>query len=413
MAASNSWAAFYGTEQIYKEVTNIVETTFVTKTQPDVITIPANTEFNTHFGDPVPKKVKQLILLQFSTNNYIAIPERSLKTHFVVDMAQELSKNSHNISENQLVSGLYGAKSSFIDVTQIINTNLMTPFTIKIPAGTKFNTLFGTDPLPHHQKKLILKFKFNTVMEIIENCEGQPEQTIYLFTPISHPPQTIPKYAYIHIATLNNWLELFKEIIERIISSGLYNHLTQIRLGFLGSDSDLARINEYIADKPKCAIRSRGTDLNAYERITLHALREDAVNEDFYALYVHTKGVTKYGTKFYGPVKDWVDLMHHFTIFRHNDTFNAFENPNIVTTGCKYLRKPEHHYSGNIWWAKSSYIRTLSYRIGPKYLDPEMWILSGRGEFMVLFDGGQAGYFKRFPAVRYVNQPILGQIVRK
>jgi hypothetical protein len=32
------------------------------------------------------------------------------------------------------------------------------------------------------------------------------------------------------------------------------------------------------------------------------------------------------------------------------------------------------HFSGNFWWARSDHIASLS-KIGPHYLDPEMWIL--------------------------------------
>ena len=255
---------------------------------------------------------------------------------------------------------------------------------------------------------MVLRFKNNTIV-IDEYSDGQPEQYIYYF---DNAPSVIPKYAYIHIATLNNWFELFQEIIERIISSGLYDNLKQIRLGFLGSDQNLERVQNYIADKQKCVVHVRGTDLKAYERITLHALRADAVNEDFYALYLHTKGVTKYGTVYYGPVKDWVDCMHHFTITRYQDTFKIFDTSSINATGCIYKRKPKHHYSGNIWWAKSSYIRTISNHIGSAYLDPEMWIMSGRGEFIVLYDSPEVGYKKRHPANKYVDKPIEGTIIR-
>jgi hypothetical protein len=84
-----------------------------------------------------------------------------------------------------------------------------------------------------------------------------------------------------------------------------------------------------------------------------------------------------------------------------------------------YLCAPLH-YSGNFWWSKSSYIRTLPdpYKWCPdnnykeRRIFCEMWLLQGNGKFHNAYQSGVKHYMSEpFPAFMYRNE-LLNKVIR-
>jgi len=80
--------------------------------------------------------------------------------------------------------------------------------------------------------------------------------------------------------------------------------------------------------------------------------------------------------------------------------------------GCNGHQNPAHpmgpipfHYSGNFWWANSTYIKKLPKVIGGSYTAPEFWIFLANPNacniYTCPFAGGQ-NERKRFPAENYI-----------
>lgn len=223
--------------------------------------------------------------------------------------------------------------------------------------------------------------------------------------PLEPVPETpVKKYIYIHVADINNWVDLFDQIIAKIEISQLYDKVDQIRIGYLGSEANKQKLLSHTAGKHKIVIRASDLSSKIYERITLHALHEDSQKEDFLAFYLHVKGVTKFGTNMFDNIMDWVDYMHYFLIERHEDCFAHLAQKNVDTVGVNLRSVPQLHYSGNMWWAKSTYLRTLPAQIGPEYLDPEMWIMLSKGSFLSLFDTYFSHYFFPFARENYAKK---------
>ena len=99
---------------------------------------------------------------------------------------------------------------------------------------------------------------------------------------------------------------------------------------------------------------------------TLNSLREHSLSEDFNVLYIHTKGVAyleKGNTK--EIVMYWRKYMEHFCIGKWKECLNALDEYDAA--GCEFYGSNKHfsgnvnppHFSGNFWWARSSYLRTL------------------------------------------------------
>jgi len=134
-------------------------------------------------------------------------------------------------------------------------------------------------------------------------------------------------------------------------------------------------------------------------------------------LYIHSKGITK---EKYPAVQDWIDMMVYFLIERHEATRKLLDKfdtcgTNLIKVGANFLKrsatcddvKKSYHYSGNFWWAKSTYLRTLDPKIGPKYLDPEFRIGSGNTKKMVsVWNSNANHYFKMYPRTSYADKPF-------
>jgi hypothetical protein len=209
-------------------------------------------------------------------------------------------------------------------------------------------------------------------------------------------------YIYIHVAALNNWIEIINTIFSKIEKSGLYDTVDNIRICYLGDDSNLEILKTIISHYKKIIIRKTNTNLSIYERITLNALHEDSNKEDFHALYLHTKGITRINNS---NVTDWINYLHYFAIEKFGHCIKSLENYDAV--GCNLTHFPKLHFSGNIWWANSKYIKTLPFDIGNDYLDPEMWILQEKGRFLSLFTSNVEHYRYPYKKEHYENKPFM------
>ena len=86
-------------------------------------------------------------------------------------------------------------------------------------------------------------------------------------TPITN---NLPIYIYIHICTINNWLDVFTNLIMNIKKSGLYDIIREIRCFCL---STLDKFPEIFNDK-KIIIVKQNPRFELYERFTLNNLYE-------------------------------------------------------------------------------------------------------------------------------------------
>lgn len=207
-----------------------------------------------------------------------------------------------------------------------------------------------------------------------------------------------PIYIYIHICTKNNWLSVLTNLIMNIKNSGLYDIIDTIRCFVLGT---LDEIPEILNDK-KIIIVKKNPICELYERFTLNNLYDDCHKEDFYILYLHTKGIMRENLQ---PVKDWVEYLIYFNMFKYKEIIDFLKRYDTVGVN---LQKGPHplHYSGNFWWSKSSHIGTLKREIGPKYADPEFWVASKKHDckYLSLHSSNVNHYERVYPRENYVSK---------
>lgn len=225
---------------------------------------------------------------------------------------------------------------------------------------------------------------------------------------------------YFHICTINNWQNIVTKLFNKIKSSGLLDTITELRLIVLGTELDKVK---QIMCHPKVRIVFHSSDISLYERPALNQIKKDCEKQDFYLLYVHSKGVQKRNERRINNINDWIDMMIYYLIDGHSvcvDYLEFFDaiGTNLVTAPQQIIKKSSslsdhkdsYHFSGNFWWSKSEYIKTLPENIGPKYLDPEMWIGRGTGILYSLHQSNLNHYVSSYPIEKYKDTNVYHRV---
>jgi hypothetical protein len=201
-------------------------------------------------------------------------------------------------------------------------------------------------------------------------------------------------YVYIHICCINNWIEIYQKLLSDIKESGLYDKIDKIRCVVL-TPSGVP--DELFRDK-KIELIGVFANQSLFEQATLHPLHDHSLEDDFYVLYLHTKGVRHNNTN--PCVNDWVKALSYFNIYQHETCIKGLEENDAV--GVNLSDSPCKHYSGNFWWSKSSYLRTLQKCDRSCYNSPEFWVTSHPGKFLNLWTSGVNHYTERCPESLYI-----------
>ena len=208
---------------------------------------------------------------------------------------------------------------------------------------------------------------------------------------------------FYHITCLNNWKEIVREQCTRIVFSGLYDIAKYIYCYAIAIDYEtMHEFLKLFGDK----FVLQETASTGDEWFTLRHIHS-LVDDDACVLYLHSKGVTRFNTtqytahcqtftipSLYQNIVDWRDLMEYHLIKNHKQCIQLL-NDEIDAVGINYCTNPPH-FSGNFWWAKGSYIKTLPTNLP----NTEGWVLQNKGRFVSLYQSdlrGYGHYFYAFP----------------
>lgn len=195
---------------------------------------------------------------------------------------------------------------------------------------------------------------------------------------------------YIHLVDINeSYKNTALDIINPIINSGLIEE-SHIKFLLHYNRESFTWLEEMFLGYDNVEFFYPDVSLSDYEIPSINKIREDCLNFDseHFILYLHHKGVTRPNN---GPATDWRKFLVHFNVDRWRDNVALLEY-GFDTVGVNLLENPLH-YSGNFWWSKSSYIKTLPEI--PRFVNrhyAENWICSNNPRACEVFNSGVDHY---------------------
>jgi hypothetical protein len=253
--------------------------------------------------------------------------------------------------------------------------------------------------------KMFQKFKENVrKSKILDNEQYAKDfyKAIYsIKIPIINNTKIIQKnnnkkiIGYFHLCQKGDWKKSFDLIFLEIKKSGLYDHTDEIRVGIVNDECKI--IDDERLNDPKIKIIFCKNS-SEYERPTLLHMRKHA-NPNYLYYYLHSKGISRFGTIYEKNVIDWIYLMVYWNI---NKWKIAIEMLNKYDTyGCNKINFPHVHYSGNFWWSTGKYIKSLPEYIDNDYLSPEMWIGKKENKMFSIYNSNLNHYYNPIIKEKY------------
>ena len=204
---------------------------------------------------------------------------------------------------------------------------------------------------------------------------------------------------YFHIAQIGNYEKVCEEIFDSIIKSGILQN-SVLYLSILGKNENIFNIESETIFK--------NSNINLGEFPTLEKIKEHSIKDikNYNILYLHTKGVTTPNNL---NIDDWRKYMLYFNVTKFKDCIDIIKNND--TCGVDLRKDPVLHYSGNFWWSKSNYLKTLpDFKNMPIILSErhksEFWICSNQGKHYSMWDCGINQYEKHLYPYKENNYKI-------
>lgn len=153
---------------------------------------------------------------------------------------------------------------------------------------------------------------------------------------------------YFHIAKLHDYKRICDEIFSYLEKSSIMDN-SELYLSIVGEGDDIHCPFKNVVDY-------YNNDVKVGENPILMRLRDFSLSSDenVNILYIHTKGAS---TPNNPCIDDWRKYMLHFNVLKYEDAI--FKLTEYDTYGVDLRVDPTLHYSGNFWWSKSNYIKTL------------------------------------------------------
>jgi len=212
-------------------------------------------------------------------------------------------------------------------------------------------------------------------------------------------------YGFYFIALLNDWKSILDSQIKSLLESELFKNTNKLFVRiFYEKKEDLNYILNILSKLKKIVITI--TEKNEFEFGTLEKIKEMSKYETFYCYYLHSKGVSinEKNKTFYKNstdlihllkcVESWRKYMEYFIIDEFETCIKTLDD-GYDACGVNLTESPSKHFSGNFWWAKSEFIKTLpeikSLNITNRWM-AERWIGLSNAKLKSLFQCSQSGY---------------------
>lgn len=184
-------------------------------------------------------------------------------------------------------------------------------------------------------------------------------------------PNTPPAYVFIHYYGSAHSRNILDEILSAIKASGMWEHITLIRLIIAGDSLYFPLLRSLISLYPKLHVQINDQWLCGAEVHSLRILHDQSndLPSDALIAYFHTKGAVNHSR----INEDWLTYMIDYNINCWHKSMHCLTSGEYDTYGtswcyadfsfdpsCTHLHgKRNGHYQGNFWWSTANYIQTL------------------------------------------------------
>jgi hypothetical protein len=162
-------------------------------------------------------------------------------------------------------------------------------------------------------------------------------------------------HIYYHIYAIEGADTIVKEQLELIKNNFDFPYKLNIGISIANDNTSIINILNLFNISDLRDVRARGNEF-----VTLDLMEKDKekFGDSDYILYLHTKGASKQHLE---NVITWRHLMNYFNIEKYKNVFKIFEKTSYNTYGVLLTNAGNFklHYSGNFWWGKASYLKTI------------------------------------------------------
>lgn len=162
---------------------------------------------------------------------------------------------------------------------------------------------------------------------------------------------------FFHVGVMGRWREIFESQLASIKESGLYERTARIYIGVSGDQpQDVFNEEKMFV----CCVENR---LRYGETKTIRFLHDFCCEseQNMKVWYIHTKGA-RYTDDcdhhMIPAVDSWRKYLEHFVIWKNEECEKLLEDYDAC--GTEFSNKG--FFSGNFWWANSTYIKRINLR---------------------------------------------------
>jgi len=177
---------------------------------------------------------------------------------------------------------------------------------------------------------------------------------------------------FYHLIDLPGWEDITTEQIEKLESSGLLDQC-ELHMNMNYSESSFDLLRKKLSNKENIIWHFKQNVKEDYEHPTAILMKEfaDSSEEDFYALYMHQKGITYIGTPKETYVKHWRWLLDYWCIERWQDCISKLDQE-YDTVGANYHQRNGRlgpHFSGTQSWVTSKFLKKCNKLVLPSTIN--------------------------------------------
>lgn len=159
---------------------------------------------------------------------------------------------------------------------------------------------------------------------------------------------------FYHIYADGKWQDPVSEHVEALRSSGLYESLDKIFVGFVGNNDNIFKVKQYINEK--IDYETVDEQPTGWEQVTLkylHSYSKNNLNDAIF--YAHTKSSSN-------PSLiniNWRKSMTYYNIIKWQECYEKLNDHDTI--GCHWVKGMGINgiWGGNYWWATCQYISQL------------------------------------------------------